>query len=296
MPIEFRCHQCQKLLRTKDDTAGKQAKCPQCGTVLTVPPLGTEAPPEGLHAAPPVVETGNPYQSPVTRTAVASEEPAGINPTKIDFSDMLGRAWKILKANLGISIAASLILMIANAGVSMVTNLALSAADIRDPLVQGLLAYVINLLPNTFFTVGGMIFFLNIARGKPADLADLFKGGPRLIPATIVLVLYTLAVYVGIFLLIVPGVIVAFMFSQAMLLTIDRNTGVTESFGLSRKLTAGNKFTLFVLYLVAGFGGILFVVFTCGLGLFVLAPYMFILLVTVYLAMTGERTADQLAA
>ena len=37
MPIEFRCTQCGKLLRTNDDSAGKQAKCPQCGLVLPVP-------------------------------------------------------------------------------------------------------------------------------------------------------------------------------------------------------------------------------------------------------------------
>src|SRR5690606_26481769 len=37
MPIEFRCSQCQKLLRTPDDTAGKQAKCPSCGAVVPIP-------------------------------------------------------------------------------------------------------------------------------------------------------------------------------------------------------------------------------------------------------------------
>ncbi|HEV3024847.1 MAG TPA: zinc ribbon domain-containing protein, partial [Pirellulales bacterium] len=37
MPIEFRCSQCGKLLRTGDDTAGKQARCPACGNVLPVP-------------------------------------------------------------------------------------------------------------------------------------------------------------------------------------------------------------------------------------------------------------------
>ena len=37
MPIEFRCQQCSKLLRTGDDTAGKSAKCPQCGNVMTIP-------------------------------------------------------------------------------------------------------------------------------------------------------------------------------------------------------------------------------------------------------------------
>ena len=40
MPIEFHCTVCKKLLRTQDDTAGKQAKCPSCGTVLAIPGSG----------------------------------------------------------------------------------------------------------------------------------------------------------------------------------------------------------------------------------------------------------------
>ncbi len=40
MAIEFRCTQCSKLLRTADDTAGKKAKCPECGAVLDVPASG----------------------------------------------------------------------------------------------------------------------------------------------------------------------------------------------------------------------------------------------------------------
>jgi phage FluMu protein Com len=45
MSIEFRCTQCTKLLRTGDETAGKQAKCPQCGAVMTIPAAGSAAPP-----------------------------------------------------------------------------------------------------------------------------------------------------------------------------------------------------------------------------------------------------------
>ncbi len=41
MPIEFRCTQCNKLLRTPDNTAGKQAKCPECGALMTVPAIPT---------------------------------------------------------------------------------------------------------------------------------------------------------------------------------------------------------------------------------------------------------------
>jgi len=37
MTIEFHCPTCSKLLRTDDDKAGVRAKCPDCGTPVTVP-------------------------------------------------------------------------------------------------------------------------------------------------------------------------------------------------------------------------------------------------------------------
>jgi predicted RNA-binding Zn-ribbon protein involved in translation (DUF1610 family) len=44
MTIEFRCTSCNKLLRTSDDRAGARAKCPDCGTAITVPrPAGATA-------------------------------------------------------------------------------------------------------------------------------------------------------------------------------------------------------------------------------------------------------------
>jgi uncharacterized membrane protein len=47
VPIEFQCSNCGKLLRTGDDTAGKRAKCPKCGAVMTIPTPGTlVAPPQ----------------------------------------------------------------------------------------------------------------------------------------------------------------------------------------------------------------------------------------------------------
>lgn len=37
MTIEFHCPSCNKLLRTADNRAGARAKCPDCGTGITVP-------------------------------------------------------------------------------------------------------------------------------------------------------------------------------------------------------------------------------------------------------------------
>lgn len=37
MPIDFRCTRCDKLLRTPEDKAGRNAICPECGTSVTIP-------------------------------------------------------------------------------------------------------------------------------------------------------------------------------------------------------------------------------------------------------------------
>jgi phage FluMu protein Com len=56
MAIEFRCTKCNKLLRTPDDTAGKHAKCPECGEILLIPTAGAFTTPRsvgGSGATPP---------------------------------------------------------------------------------------------------------------------------------------------------------------------------------------------------------------------------------------------------
>jgi hypothetical protein len=55
MAIEFRCTQCQRLLRTPDESVGNLARCPQCGLVQTVPtpPGPASAAPEAPPASPP---------------------------------------------------------------------------------------------------------------------------------------------------------------------------------------------------------------------------------------------------
>ena len=47
MPIEFRCVNCQKLLRVVDEAVGKKARCPDCGTIQEARPsagIGLDSP------------------------------------------------------------------------------------------------------------------------------------------------------------------------------------------------------------------------------------------------------------
>jgi MoxR-like ATPase len=80
--IEFRCPQCQKLLRIASSAAGGQARCPNCATVVSVPnvqgasapvvpplPVATQLPvaaplPPGLNPLPPIPSAGAPPSLP----------------------------------------------------------------------------------------------------------------------------------------------------------------------------------------------------------------------------------------
>jgi DNA-directed RNA polymerase subunit RPC12/RpoP len=107
MPIEFRCSECSKLLQTSDGTAGRQARCPECGAILMIPTLdgasqpGPEPPAaagDGMPSAAspfgpqdtfqpqggsPGVE--NPYQSPQAGMMPgAMPQPAGLRRYALD--------------------------------------------------------------------------------------------------------------------------------------------------------------------------------------------------------------------
>jgi DNA-directed RNA polymerase subunit RPC12/RpoP len=79
MPIEFRCSECSRLLRTPDDTAGKRAKCPQCGAILAVPKQQGGVPDETLPypGKPPSGPIGDPF---APRGAETADQPASENP------------------------------------------------------------------------------------------------------------------------------------------------------------------------------------------------------------------------
>lgn len=67
MPVEFRCAQCQKLLRVGDAAVGKKARCPDCGSIQEVPVDPTALNPSAKFP----IESSAPLASPPS-TATAS--------------------------------------------------------------------------------------------------------------------------------------------------------------------------------------------------------------------------------
>ncbi len=301
MPIEFRCNQCGTLLRTGDDTGGKQAKCPTCGTVMPIPTSTPEPAFQSSFPPPPPPGTGepNPYQSPGGYHDDAAEAPVAgsFQPTIIDFGDIFSRTWSIFQTQWGMCLLAIFVVFIFNVVVSGTIAFSLVALGFNPNdravgnsmhslgnLVQGLLSIWIS--------IGQALIFLGIARGEPVEVGQLFSGGRFYLRVLGASILAGIAFTIGTLLLIVPGIFLMLMLWPFYWIILDRNVGVFDSFQLAMRFTEGNKATVFLIA-IASFALILVSAIPCGIGLLFTAPFFTLMWSVMYLAMTGQPTADQ---
>jgi hypothetical protein len=90
-------------------------------------------------------------------------------------------------------------------------------------------------------------------RGRPASLSQcLQKGLPLIIPAIVVTILWALAVFAGLLLLIIPGLILATIWYVVIPVTVVERPGIFAAFGRSVQLTRGNRWRVFGISLVVG--------------------------------------------
>jgi phage FluMu protein Com len=292
MPIEFRCQRCQRLLRTADDTGGKQTKCPECGTILDIP-LPAAAVPE----PPPVVAV--PVAAPLAASPFTAAGPQGA--AALDIGDIFNRTWNIYTRNLAQLIVAGLILL----GVTLallvpffiVLGIALAiAAALADQGSEAIGALIVALLVSAgmlgtavacaWLHAGFFAWLLKVARGQPNTFGDIFSGGPYMLPLLGAGLLSGLATMLGYLLCIVPGVILALVFSQFAWLIVDRGAGAIESLSRSKQLTDGNKLYLFLLMLLVvvinGVAGLVPFAFVFTM------PFIWLLMAVTYLRLSGE--------
>ncbi len=324
MPIEFRCDQCNKLLRVPDDTAGKKARCPGCSAIVEIPaapargtaPAQPAAPQSGGLTGPPPppgYQPGgqpgspfapgvNPYQSPSaysTERAQAGYAPtAAAGSTRLDFGDVFSRTFTIFGRQWANCVLAALVVLMVGGGAMALAGVAAAIAGeaTHDEGVFTLVMIVGMLVAYIVFfwvTVGQAIFFLKIARGREATVGDLFAGGPFYLTALGATILYALICFGGFLLCVIPGYIFLLMFSQYLFLIVDRDLGVMDSLTVSKEITDGNKLMIFAIQLVAGLVGQMLGYATCMLGLLVVVPFMMLLNAVMYLIMTGRPTGDR---
>ena len=208
MAIEFRCESCSKLLRVGEENSGKQAKCPECGSIATVPmpsqPVAPTAPADPFANVNPTatatpVATPNPFGQPAPLGQPVSGAP--INPyaapaadsfqqakvtskelvqTKVGIEEIFASTWAIYKRNLGscvlislIYIAAIIVMYAGIAAVFLLTFGALAFQGGQRPNAGALLQFA------AAFLVVGILFmcaFAWLEAGVTKMVAKMVRG------------------------------------------------------------------------------------------------------------------------
>ncbi len=321
MSIEFHCPHCDKYLKTKEDKVGRVADCPGCGQKITVPEISdfryqeTDAALDGPidYGEVEVVadETqicpmcGAEIKAAAVKCRFCGEEfgraamaaDGEIHPTVFDIGEVMSTSWSIFKANMGACVGAVFVVGMLNGFVQQIVG-GVQAVIVGDQpgnqmglfILVNIVGFVITFTFQTWLTLGQMILFLNVARGRESNIGQVFTGGPVLLNGLGTQLLYSIIVTLGTLLLIIPGVIFALMFSQSLLLVVDREMSVMDALQTSREITYGNKASLLVLYL-AGFGLFIVGLLACCIGALFTGSYVTLMLIVAYLQMTGQRVA-----
>ncbi len=302
MPIEFRCTNCSKLLRTGDGTAGKQARCPECGTVMTIPAAAPGGPPP----SPPPSQPPSQFA-----TAPAFQPPAQparrITPSSLDLGEAFGRTWAVFKPNWGNCLGAIALAILIVLGVNLAT--------LFIPFIGGLIATAFQI----WIGIGLALYLLKTAQGRTVEISEIFAGGPYFLKILLANILVGLLVFgiiivcavplllvglmiakeaalllgiVGLLVGIVATIYVTLALSQYYYLILDQNVDVIESLTMSRDLMAGNKLTLFGIGLLSFLISIS-TILTLFLGLLFTIPFFALMQPVIYLLVTGQPTADQ---
>ncbi|GFO81961.1 MAG: hypothetical protein A49_15880 [Methyloceanibacter sp.] len=199
--------------------------------------------------------------------------------------------WEAFKRRPWFFVGAMLIVVVANIAAGIVSGAvdSVTGGSMDDPTFVGnLVSYVLGIL----ISMGMTAFFL-AAHDNPdgVEYAALWHPQPFW-NFFAVSVLASLAVGIGLVLLIVPGLIAMVLFMFATLLVIDRGLGPIEAMQESMRLTKGYRWPLFGLLLLLA-AIVIVGLLALGVGVLVAGPVAGIAYVHAYRMLSGGAARIQ---
>ena len=118
---------------------------------------------------------------------------------------------------------------------------------------QSILLNILVTCLSAYLQVGIALYCIEIYKGNEVSYTTIFSRFDGFKPILIMLLLVT-AIFLGFILFIIPGIILALMYSQVFfILADDPDVGVIEAFNKSNKMMKNKKGQLFMLNLEAIF-------------------------------------------
>jgi len=193
----------------------------------------------------------------------------------VPYSELRARARQSLEGNWGKSVLALIVYTIVAGLVGLLNFI---------PVI----GYIVQILTSGAFTLGLIIFFVGIARKEGPPISEVFSGFSHFIKAFCVYFMMGLFTLLWSLLLVIPGIIACYRYSQAYYILQDNpDIGALEAIRRSKELMKGRKLNLFVLHLTF-IGWALLALLTFGIGYLWLTPYFQVTQAHFYDEITGR--------
>lgn len=130
-------------------------------------------------------------------------------------------------------------------------------------------------------TAGFYVVADRIRRNQPVELPDFFKSFDRFTPLLILNLLVGLVVFLGLLLLVIPGIYfaVSYLFTHFFVWFFEESPA--EATRLSRKMVSGNFSQILLLFLILG-GINLLGILAFGVGILLTLPFTYCVLYAVF--------------
>jgi phage FluMu protein Com len=234
----------------------------------------------------------NPYSSPAPfAPTISALEGAPVVAQAINIDPILSYAWRLWQIHLGLLLGVTVAIMVIGWVVQIPFGVMQVVLDQQNQpeAAAGVnfLGTIVTNLVQLYLGIGQAQIALKLARRQPAAFADLFGGAPLFLPVLGASLLFGIALFFGILLLIIPGIILAILLWPYYYLLVDQKTGIIDSFSTAMTLGQMNWVTTIVLFLLS-MGIMILGCLACGIGLLFAAPLVTMLWAVGYLMMAGQ--------
>jgi hypothetical protein len=207
----------------------------------------------------------NPYavpasnlQDPIGNSQVPSIEEALARGYDFSIGDLLSEAWQKTSGAKGIIIGGFVVFYVALFLAMAVFGFILGAIGILGQtsitgIIVGQLVLTILASALTYpFLAGLNMVGIRQAAGQPVTFNELFSHFGRTVPLLITGIVMIVLVYVGMFLLIIPGLYLSVAYMLAIPLVVERGLSPWQALEASRKAITKHWFKVFGLFLLLG--------------------------------------------
>jgi uncharacterized membrane protein len=199
--------------------------------------------------------TSNPYEAPKADVNAAAVQPGPSGSLEdavagrydFEIGQVMSEAWSLTKGMKGSFWGAAIIVYAA-----MIAMALISAALFQKNVALRVLSNIVFGAVGPILFVGIIMMGIRRAAGLSVNFATAFSCFDRAVNVFVAGLLTTLLTYVGIILLIIPGIYLAVAYCMSMPLIADRRLGSWQAMETSRKAVTKRWFQFFGLFIVVG--------------------------------------------